>query len=285
MAKVCKVRKVLRAHQTLEGAGVKLKRVFGFDTRYETDPFLLLDHFGSDYPVDYLAGFPWHPHRGIETVTYMLEGKVEHGDSLGNTGIIDPGDVQWMTAGSGIVHQEMPKPHNGLMYGFQLWVNLPKDHKMTNPRYREIKTNDIPNIEKPESMLKIISGRYKKTTGAVQDLFAEILYFDIKIWPNARFTYDVSEEFNIMSYVFDGVVEFPGRENFVRSEELVLLERGNQIEMKAGSDGARLLLIGGKPLNEKIAWKGPIVMNTKEELDVAFEEFYNGNFIKYKPVL
>lgn len=277
---VCKVRKLLRAHQALEGAGVKLKRVFGYDTRIETDPFLLLDHFGSNYPEDYLAGFPWHPHRGIETVTYMIDGIVEHGDSLGNTGVIGPGDVQWMTAGSGIIHQEMPKAHNGLMYGFQLWVNLPKIHKMTSPRYREIKTSDIPIIEKPESMLKIISGRYKKTHGAVQDLFAEILYFDIKIWPNSNFTYEVNEEYNCMSYVYDGEVQFPGREDFVRSHELVLFEKGNQIEMKSGADGARLLLLGGKPLNEKIAWKGPIVMNTEEELDEAFEEFYNGNFIK-----
>lgn len=284
MAKVCKVKKVLHAHQTLEGAGVKLNRVIGFDTRYETDPFLLLDHFGSDYPDDYIAGFPWHPHRGIETVTYMLEGKVEHSDSLGNTGVIEPGDVQWMTAGSGIVHQEMPKPHNGMMYGFQLWVNLPQAHKMTNPRYREIKTSDIPFIEKPESMLKVISGRYKKTNGAVEDLFAEIIYFDIKLWPNASFIYEVNEEYNCMSYVYDGEVEFPGKDSFVRSTELVLFEKGNQIEMKAGSDGARLLLLGGKPLNEHIAWKGPIVMNTKEELDIAFEEFYNGDFIKYHSI-
>jgi len=280
---VCKVKKVLRAHPTLEGAGVKLKRVFGFDTRYETDPFLLFDHFGSDYPKDYLAGFPWHPHRGIETVTYMLEGNVEHSDSLGNSGVISQGDVQWMTAGSGIIHQEMPKPYDGMMYGFQLWVNLPKEYKMVNPRYREVKTNDIPIVEKPDSRLKIISGRYKKTIGAVQDLYADTLYFDIKIWPDASFEYQVSEEFNCMAYVYDGVANFPGKEDFVRSEELVMFERGDLIQIKAGSDGVRLLLIGGKPLKENIAWKGPIVMNTDNELDVAFEEFYNGNFIKYKP--
>jgi len=283
MIKVCKVRKVLRAHQALEGAGVKIKRVFGYDNQHETDPFLLLDHFGSDNPKDYLAGFPWHPHRGIETVTYMIEGSVEHSDSLGNVGVIGSGDVQWMTAGSGIIHQEMPKSHAGLMYGFQLWVNLPKVHKMTNPRYRELKSSDIPFVENSESVFKIISGRYKNTNGAVQDLFAEIIYFDIKLWPNSSFTYEVNDEYNCMSYVYDGVVGFPGREDFVRSEELVMFERGNLIEMKAGSDGARLLLIGGKPLNERIAWKGPIVMNSEEELDVAFEEFYNGRFIKYKP--
>jgi len=278
---VCKVKKVLRAHSALEGAGVKLKRVFGFDTRYETDPFLLLDHFGSDYPKDYLAGFPWHPHRGIETVTYMLEGNVEHADSLGNTGAIGQGDVQWMTAGSGIIHQEMPKPYNGMMYGFQLWVNLPKAYKMVNPRYREVKTNDIPVVEKPDSRIKIISGRLKKTVGAVQDLFADTLYFDIKIWPDADFEYQVNDEFNCMAYVYDGVAIFPGKEDFVRSEELVMFERGDQIQIKAGSDGVRLLLIGGKPLKESIAWNGPIVMNTEEELDQAFEEFYNGDFIKY----
>ncbi len=280
---VCNVKKVLRAHPTIEGAGVKLKRVFGYDTRYDTDPFLLLDHFGSDYPADYMAGFPWHPHRGIETVTYMMEGEVEHSDSLGNTGTIGPGDVQWMTAGSGIIHQEMPKPHNGLMYGFQLWVNLPRAYKMTNPRYREITTNDIPLVEKPESRIKVISGKYKHVNGAVHDLFAEILYFDVKIWPEADFTYPVSEEFNCFAYVYDGVAVFPGRDAFVRSEELVFFEKGNQIDVKAGADGARLLLIGGKPLKEPIAWKGPIVMNSEAELDVAFEEFYNGDFIKYKP--
>ncbi|MHC1704093.1 MAG: pirin family protein [Tenuifilaceae bacterium] len=274
------MKKVIRAHPTLEGAGVKLKRVIGFDTRYETDPFLLLDHFGSDFPEDYKAGFPWHPHRGIETVTYMLEGNVEHSDNLGNVGVIGPGDVQWMTAGSGIIHQEMPKPHSGLMYGFQLWVNLPKEHKMTDPRYREVKTSDIPVIEDAETKLKVISGRYKKTNGAVQDLFTDIIYFDIKIWPNSSFSYEVDDEYNCMSYVFDGVVEFPGREGFVRSEELVLFEKGNRIDMKAGSDGARLLLIGGKPLNEPIAWKGPIVMNTEHEIDVAFDEFFRGEFIK-----
>jgi redox-sensitive bicupin YhaK (pirin superfamily) len=280
---VCKVKKLLHAHSTLEGAGVKLKRVFGYDTRHETDPFLLLDHFGSDSPKDYLAGFPWHPHRGIETVTYMIVGEVEHGDSLGNKGIIESGDVQWMTAGSGIIHQEMPKPYNGLMYGFQLWVNLPKAYKMTNPRYREIKTSDIPLVEENGSLIKVIAGKVNESNGAVQDLFAEILYLDLKIESMETFTYEVSEEYNCMSYIYDGEVEFPGREQLVHSEELVMFEKGNQIELKAGSDGARLLLIGGKPLNEKIAWKGPIVMNSNEELDVAFEEFYNGNFIKFKP--
>lgn len=280
---LCKVKKVLRAHHTMEGAGVKLKRVFGYDTRYETDPFLLFDHFGSDNPKDYLSGFPWHPHRGIETVTYMLEGEVEHSDSLGNMGVIGPGDVQWMTAGNGIIHQEMPRPHSGLMYGFQLWVNLPKAFKMTNPRYREITTNDIPLIENTESRIKVISGKFKQVNGAVQDLFADILYFDLKIWPNAKFTYPVSEEFNCMAYVYDGVAIFPDHESFIRSEELVLLENGNQIDITAGADGVRIILIGGKPLNEKIAWKGPIVMNSDEEIDIAFEEFYNGNFIKYKP--
>jgi redox-sensitive bicupin YhaK (pirin superfamily) len=283
MEKVCRVKKVLRAHQTLEGAGVKLKRVFGYENRFETDPFLLLDHFGSDSPKEYMAGFPWHPHRGIETVTYMMDGNVEHSDSLGNKGVIGPGDVQWMTAGSGIIHQEMPKPHTGLMYGFQLWVNLPKVQKMTDPRYRDIKRDDISVVENTESTVKVISGKYKNVNGAVQDLFADILYFDIKLWPNASFTYEVNEDYNCMSYVYDGEVEFPGIEKHIRSHELAMLEHGNQIEIKAGAEGARLLLIGGKPLNEKIAWHGPIVMNTEEEIEVAFEEFYAGKFIKYKP--
>lgn len=279
----CHVKRVLRAHPTLEGAGVRLKRVFGYETRCETDPFLLFDHFGSDNPKDYVAGFPWHPHRGIETVTYMLEGKVEHADSLGNVGIIGPGDVQWMTAGSGIIHQEMPLPQNDLMYGFQLWVNLPQEHKMTNPKYRDITTNDIQVVETPEARVKIISGKFKQHEGAVNDLFADILYFDIKIWPDAHFSYIVNEEFNCMAYVYDGVALFPGRDEFVRSEELVMLEKGNRVDVKAGTDGARIILIGGKPLNEPIHWRGPIVMNTEKELETAFEEFYNGNFIKFKP--
>lgn len=278
-----KVKTVYRAQRVIEGAGVKLRRVLGYEHRFETDPFLLLDHFGSDYPEDYLAGFPWHPHRGIETVTYLIDGKIDHTDSLRNSGTIYPGDIQWMTAGSGIIHQEMPKPLNGLMYGFQLWVNLPRQHKMTAPRYREIKTSDIPLIERPDSRIKLISGRYKKTIGAVQELFIDILYLDVKIWPDSVFTYPVESDFNCMVYIYDGVVEFPGWEGFVRSEEAALLGQGNQVELKAGSDGARLLLIGGKPLNEPIAWKGPIVMNTEEELDQAFEEFYNQTFIKYNP--
>jgi redox-sensitive bicupin YhaK (pirin superfamily) len=223
MAKVCRVKKVLRAHQTLEGAGVKLKRVFGYENRFETDPFLLLDHFGSDSPKDYMAGFPWHPHRGIETVTYMMDGNVEHSDSLGNKGVIGPGDVQWMTAGSGIIHQEMPKPHTGLMYGFQLWVNLPKVHKMTDPRYRDIKRSDISVVENSESTVKVISGKYKNVSGAVQDLFADILYFDIKLLPKASFTYEVNDDYNCMSYIYDGDVEFPGFEKHIRSHELVML--------------------------------------------------------------
>jgi len=283
MAEVRTVKRHLRAQQVTEGAGVKLKRVFGYEFRLETDPFLLLDHFGSDYPSDYLSGFPWHPHRGIETVTYMLDGTVEHADSLGNIGTIHPGDIQWMTAGSGIIHQEMPKPNNGLMYGFQLWVNLPKIHKMTNPRYREIKTNDIPSIERPDSLIKLISGKYKKTVGAVNELFTDIVYLDIKLWSDSLFELPVEKDYNFMIYTYDGIIEIPRWTGYIRSEECVILSKGDTISIKAGSDGSRILIIGGKPLNEPIAWHGPIVMNTEEELDTAFNEFNNNTFIKYNP--
>ncbi len=283
MAVLRTVKRVIRAQPVTEGAGVRLKRVFGYEFRFETDPFLLLDHFGSDYPKDYLAGFPWHPHRGIETVTYMLEGMVDHSDSLGNTGTIYPGDVQWMTAGSGIIHQEMPKPLNDLMYGFQLWVNLPRKYKMTNPRYREVKTSDIPLIEKPEARIKLISGKYKKTSGAVQELFADIHYSDVKLWAQSTYNLTVENEYNYMVYCYDGVLEIAGWNGFIRSEECAILNHGDYIELKAGADGARLLVIGGKPLNEPIAWNGPIVMNTEEELDIAFNEFHNKTFIKFNP--
>jgi hypothetical protein len=283
MASVRPVVKVIRAKPAIEGAGVKLKRVFSSDFMTLTDPFLLLDHFGSDSPKDYLAGFPWHPHRGIETVTYMLEGEVEHGDSLGNTGVIHPGDVQWMTAGSGIIHQEMPKPHNGMMYGFQLWVNLPRAKKMVEPRYREIKTNDIPVVEKPNARIKLIAGRYKQTIGAVEGLHTEITYFDVRVWPNAQYSQDIDDGLTCLVYVYDGVVEFQGVDGYVRSEELAILGAGNLVQLRSGSDGARMLVVAGKPLREPIAWRGPIVMNTDAEIDAAFDDYYNGTFIKSKP--
>ena len=212
----------------------------------------------------------------------MLEGFAEHSDSLGNKGVIGTGDIQWMTAGSGIIHQEMPKPHEGRMYGFQLWVNLPKAHKMTNPRYRDIKASDIPVVEDELSSVKVVSGNYKGTHGAVKDLFAEILYFDIMLKPNSSFTYEVDENYNCLSYIYSGEVEFAKNESFIGVNNIVFLAKGNTIEVKSGALGAKLLLIGGLPLNEEIAWKGPIVMNSEGELDVAFEEFYSGNFIKVK---
>ena len=274
------IRKIITAEPVIEGAGVKLKRVFGFYEKGELDPFLLLDHFGSPNPDDYLQGFPWHPHRGMETVTYMLEGSVEHGDSLGNKGIINNGDVQWMTAGSGIIHQEIPKKYDGHMQGFQLWVNLPKKLKMTEPKYREIISDQIPVIDINEnSKLKIISGKYNNVTGAVTDLGIDIIFLDVNLGKNETFKYHDTPEYTMFVYVYEGEAFFTKSKQLIQKNQLVLFEQGNELLVTANIS-VKFLLIGGKPLNEPIAWQGPIVMNTSEELHQAFEEYRNGTFIK-----
>lgn len=277
---LAKVKSIIRAKAAIEGAGVRLSRVFDFQTRYQTDPFLLLDHFGSDNPKDYQAGFPWHPHRGIETVTYMMQGEIEHSDSLGNVGVIGPGDVQWMTAGSGIIHQEMPKPLNDLMYGFQLWVNLPQEYKMFPPRYRELKATNIPIVETTKSRVKVIAGRFRKKVGGITELYAAIDFFDVKLWPDSTFDETINADYNYYLYVYDGMISLPDFEHPIRSMEAAILDRGRLLQIKAGDNGANFLIFGGQPLNEPIAWRGPIVMNTEDEVNLAFDEFYNGNFIK-----
>lgn len=277
---LAKVKSIVHAKLAIEGAGVRLNRVFDFQTRYQTDPFLLLDHFGSTDPKDYEAGFPWHPHRGIETVTYMLQGEVEHSDSLGNVGVIGPGDVQWMTAGSGIIHQEMPRPLNGLMYGFQLWVNLPHEYKMFPPRYRELKSSSIPIVETTKSRVKVIAGRFRKKIGGVTELYVGIDFFDVKLWADSTFDETINPDYNYFVYVYDGVISLPDFEHPVRSMEAIVLDKGRMLQIKAGENGANFIIFGGQPLNEPIAWRGPIVMNTEDEVKQAFEEFYNGNFIK-----
>ena len=277
---LAKVISIVRAKPAVEGAGVRLNRVFDFQSRYQTDPFLLLDHFGSEDPKDYEAGFPWHPHRGIETVTYMLQGEVEHSDSLGNVGVIGPGDVQWMTAGSGIVHQEMPRPQNGLMYGFQLWVNLPHEYKMFPPRYRELKSSNIPIVETTKSRVRVIAGRFRKKIGGITELHVAIDFFDVKLWPDSTFDETINPDYNYFVYVYDGVISLPDFEHPVRSMEAIVLDKGRMLQIKAGDNGANFIIFGGQPLNEPIAWRGPIVMNTEDEVNKAFEEFYNGNFIK-----
>ncbi|MFX1273451.1 MAG: pirin family protein [Promethearchaeota archaeon] len=277
-----KIKLTLKARTTMEGAGVKLKRVFGYNEIPLFDPFLLLDHFGSDNPNDYLKGFPWHPHRGIETITYMINGKVQHRDSLGNEGIISSGDIQWMTAGSGIIHEEMPKRTDGNMMGFQLWANLPKSHKMMNPRYQDIKESQIPIINLDNNVIiKVICGDIQGIKGPVKDIITEPEYLDIEIPPNTEFVHEVKSKNTVFAYIFEGSGYFD--DNLDREKnvgELVVYQEGSNIKITTKDSHVRFLLISGKPIEESIAWGGPIVMNTKEELQLAFNEFNNGTFIK-----
>ena len=276
------VKHVTRSQPTLEGAGVHLRRAFGFGDTADFDPFLLLDDFRNDKPEDYRVGFPWHPHRGIETITYVLEGSVEHGDSLGHRGVISSGDIQWMTAGSGIVHQEMPQGDNrGHMYGFQLWANLPAALKMTPPRYQEIKAADIPVVkEKDGSEVRVVCGRFGKTKGPVEGVAADPTYLDVFISPGNTRTIPIDANHNAFAYIFGGSGKFgePGKE--AEDRTLLVFGKGDEINVQAGKSGVRFLLVSGKPLNEPIAWYGPIVMNTQAELQQAFQELENGTFLK-----
>ncbi|MFX1496176.1 MAG: pirin family protein [Promethearchaeota archaeon] len=284
MNKIRKVKLTLKSRPTIEGAGVRLKRAFGYADS-SLDPFLLLDDFHSDDPNDYIAGFPWHPHRGIETITYMLHGKIEHGDSLGNGGVIEEGDVQWMTAGSGIIHQEMPKRDNSkpLLWGFQLWANLPAAHKMRDPRYRDIKKNQIPEVKAGNGVkVKIICGEINGIKGPVQDIVTEPEYLDVQVEAHSEFKHSTKKENNVIAYVIQGEAYFDeSNDKLVGAEGLVLYQEGDEILIRTVNNGVRFLLISGKPLREPVAWRGPIVMNTDEELKIAFREFENGTFIKH----
>ncbi|HEX9815598.1 MAG TPA: pirin family protein [Candidatus Thermoplasmatota archaeon] len=273
---------MLPATPTLEGAGVHLKRAFGDRQLPRLDPFLLLDDFHSDNPIDYIAGFPWHPHRGMETVTYVLDGRVEHGDSLGNKGVVGPGDVQWMTAGSGIVHQEMPKGRDGRMAGLQLWVNLPKQHKMMDPRYQEIQQAHVPVVSVGDGVdARIIAGTLNGVQGPVRDLMVEPEYFDVTMKPNSRFIHRVPRDHTVFSYMVDGRASFdPGTGDEIDGEHLVIYKPGELVEIETRQKHARFLLVAGKPLREPISWWGPMVMNTRQEIEVAIEEFQNGTFVK-----
>ncbi len=302
MIETRKIAKVLKSKPTIEGAGVHLKRAFGFSQVPMFDPFLLLDDFRSDNPKDYIKGFPWHPHRGIETITYVLRGDVEHGDSMGNKGIISSGDVQWMTAGSGIVHQEMPKGDNeGYMYGFQLWANLPKSHKMMDPRYRDIKNDQIPVVSLEDGTeIRVICGKVGNTQGPVQDIVTDPEYLDITVPTGSKFSHPTKSGHTVLAYVIEGKgyfckekkpfsYEMEGinyfdmkRDPFLENGDLVLFDDGDQIEVSTEGDNVRFLLISGKPIGEPIAWYGPIVMNTQDELRIAFEELNKGTFIQYK---
>jgi quercetin 2,3-dioxygenase len=271
------------SRETREGAGVRLHRAFGYHEIPKFDPFLMLDDFRADRPEDYLAGFPWHPHRGIETVTYMLEGRVEHGDSMGHKGNVVAGGVQWMTAGSGIIHQEMPKPVDGRMGGFQLWVNLPRSHKMMSPRYQELRAYEIPEVTVHDgARARVISGTIAGISGPVRDIIAEPEFFDITLGPDVQFSQRVRPGYTAAIYVIGGAGRFDRREKEERGNHTMVLfgEKGTSVEVHASRDGVRFLYFSGKPLHEPVAWGGPIVMNTQEELRQAFADYRNGSFIR-----
>ncbi len=289
------VKRIIPSKPTLEGAGVHLRRAFGFGKTSDFDPFLLLDDFRNDDPADYRAGFPWHPHRGIETITYVLAGTVEHADSLGNHGAIAAGDVQWMTAGSGIIHQEMPKGDPaGRMHGFQLWANLPSSLKMTAPRYQEVQAHEIPLIQDDDgTAVRIVSGSFWGASGPVDGIAADPVYLDVSVPPGRRKSLPIATDHHAFAYVFAGSGKFsnasgpqPIRTDFTvqpteaDNRSLVLFDTGDEVTVQAGEHGIRFLLVAGKPLEEPVAWHGPIVMNTQEELRQAFEELERGTFLK-----
>jgi redox-sensitive bicupin YhaK (pirin superfamily) len=301
MSTVRRIKKVLKSKPTLEGAGVHLKRVFGYQHVPQLDPFLLLDDFHSNNPYEYIKGFPWHPHRGIETITYVLYGKVEHGDSMANKGVIDSGDIQWMTAGSGIVHQEMPKGReDGLMWGFQLWANLPASHKMMEPRYRDVKRHQIPEVRLDNSVeIKVICGQVNGVKGPVQDIVIDPEYLDVIVPAKTSFTHSVQDGYTVFAFVIEGKGCFEPerdpygydvegrnyfdfeRESLIGTESLIIFKDGGEVAISTEDEGVRFLLISGKPIKEPVAWQGPIVMNTQEELRIAFEEYQGGTFLKH----
>ena len=296
------IKEIIQPKPTIEGAGVKLQRAFGFGKTKEFDPFLLLDDFRNERPEDYLKGFPWHPHRGIETITYVLAGSVEHGDSLGNKGKMGAGDVQWMTAGSGILHQEMPKGDpDGRMHGFQLWANLPASLKMTDPRYQDIPASAIPEVTDDDgTKVRVICGEFWGKKGPVEGVAADPNYLDVSVVPGKRKRLQVETNRNAFAYVFAGSGTFRDAsepravltEHTERAEEapvydarnhsLVVFDRGDEIVVQAGDEGIRFLLVSGKPIEEPVAWYGPIVMNTQAELRQAMSELQDGSFIKHR---
>jgi quercetin 2,3-dioxygenase len=294
------IKRLIESKPTLEGAGVHLRRAFGFGNTSDFDPFLLLDDFRNDVPEDYLAGFPWHPHRGIETITYVLTGTVEHGDSIGHSGKIAAGDVQWMTAGRGIIHQEMPKGDTtGRMHGFQLWANLPASLKMTVPRYQEVTSRDIPEVTDDDGThVRVVCGNFWGQKGPVDEVAIDPIYLDVTVPPGRRKTLPVETTRHAFAYIFAGDAKFcnasgplsvptesagwletapPAR---AENKSLVLFDQGDEVMVQAGEDGVRFLLISGKPLGEPVAWYGPIVMNTQEQLREAFTELNEGTFLR-----
>jgi quercetin 2,3-dioxygenase len=295
------VKRISQAIAAREGAGVRLRRAFGFGDPQEFDPFLLLDDLRNDNPDDYRAGFPWHPHRGIETITYVLAGTVEHGDSLGNVGVLGAGDVQWMTAGSGILHQEMPKGDpQGRMHGFQLWANLPASHKMMRPRYQDVSSRDVPEVTDDDgTRVRVVCGSFWGKTGPVEGIAADPRYLDVSVPPGQRRRFEVDVTRHAFAYVFAGSGTFRdasdprpittepvgtvaqgSSQDDVANRSLVLFDRGDEVVVQAGEQGIRFLLVSGRPIEEPVAWYGPIVMNTEEELRQAWQELQDGTFIK-----
>lgn len=277
-----KISRIIHGQPTSDGAGVRLTRIFGFYEQGLLDPFLLLDFFGSDNPDDYIAGFPWHPHRGMETVTYIMDGKVEHSDSMGNSGVIGKGDIQWMTAGSGIIHQEMPQNLGGRMGGFQLWVNLPAKEKMIAPRYQDIPASKVPLVTLPNGVkVRILAGTFNGTRGPVENIIADPEYLDVEMPENSEFVVPVKSDYTAFAYLYEGSAQFDeSRKDPLRTGQGALFGKGPQVRAKTGDSGARFILISGNPIGEPIAWRGPIVMNTEAELQVAFREFKENTFIK-----
>jgi len=294
------VKRVIKAKPTIEGAGVHLRRAFGFGQTSDFDPFLLLDDFRNDIPEDYLSGFPWHPHRGIETITYVLAGTVEHGDSLGNKGSLGAGDIQWMTAGRGIIHQEMPKgDQSGRMHGFQLWANLPASLKMTAPRYQEVHAAEVPEtVEDDGTRARIVCGTFWGKKGPIDGIAADPIYIDVSVPPGKRKSLPVETDRHAFAYVFAGGGKFCNASaplavptegigwldtsppQSAENRCLILFDRGDEVVVQAGDEGIRFLFVSGKPLKEPVAWYGPIVMNTQQQLQQAYEELQEGTFLK-----
>ena len=285
MNSIRKINKVWTSRPTIEGAGVHLKRAFGNTEVPLFDPFLMLDDFRSNYPDHYLAGFPWHPHRGIETITYMVNGEVEHGDSLGNKGVISSGDTQWMTAGSGVIHQEMPRGDDeGKMGGFQLWANLPRSHKMMEPRYRDIKGAQVPEVALENGVkIKVLCGRVGKYEGPVKDIIIDPEYLDVAVPAQVEFRHPTKPGHTVFAYVIEGQGYFDEtKKHPIGNGTVCLYTDGDHLLVTTAEEPVRFLLISGKPIGEPVAWYGPIVMNSDEELQLAFEEYRKGTFIKHK---
>jgi redox-sensitive bicupin YhaK (pirin superfamily) len=277
--RIREIKKIVTGVRAVDGAGVKLVRVIGHNDVNDFDPFLMFDAFDSVNPEDYTKGFPWHPHRGIETITYLIKGDIEHQDSLGNKGSILDGCCQWMTAGSGVMHQEMPKASDRML-GAQLWLNLPKENKMTNPNYCDIKSEMVPEVEEEGVTVRVISGDYKGKSSSVYGDYVKMLYLDVDMKPDTEWNINIKEENTLFIYIVEGEGSFGKSSDILQSKRALLFDDGNEFKVKSSENGIRFFLFAAKPLKEPISWGGPIVMNTREELNKAFEELENGTFIK-----